>query len=130
MTLSEITKQLDLTPRRAQQLAAERIFVKTSPGSYDLTQSAVNYALFLRRTAGSEAVLQATLEEVAACVGESIGNARSLARKGMFKKLSHGRFDLIESVRNYITANKAGWRERGRPRTCSCGYPALPLETE
>lgn len=127
-TLKDMMGIFDLTDRRCQQLAEDGVFVRTSRGTYDLTQSAVNYALFLRRTSGSDATLQATLEEIAACIGETMGNTRHLEHKGMFKRLSHGRYDLIESVRNYVKANKAGWRGRGRQRSCSCGAPMLPLE--
>ena len=67
------------------------------------------------------------IEDIARAIDETPGNARTLAFKGVFKKISHGRYDLIESVRNYIEANKKGWRGRGRLKRCSCGSPLLPF---
>jgi hypothetical protein len=127
ITLKELTQRLQLTERRAQQLAKAGVFVKNGRGQYLLSESAVNFVSFLRRNAGSEAGIPVTLEEIARCIGETPGNARTLDKKGLFKRLSHGRYDLIESVRCYIQFQKTAWRGRGRPWKCSCGAPMLPL---
>lgn len=125
VTLKELSEKLILTPRRAQQLVQAGIFVRSERGKYLLAESAVGYALFLRKH--SEAVLPVSIGEISRCIGEELGNTRQLGQKGMFKKLSHGKYDLIESIRNYIHFQKTAWRDRRRQLRCSCGAPMLPL---
>jgi len=115
VTLKELTEKLDLTPRRCQQLAKDGVFIKVGRGQYDLLQCAVSYIAFLRRNNGSESEITLTLRDLARCTAQSAGSVLKLRADGVFKNLSHGRYDLVTSMKNYIIyiENK---KPQGRPR--------------
>jgi len=115
VTLKELTEKLGLTPRRCQQLAKEGVFEKVARGQYDLLQCAISYIAFLRRNHGSESEIMLTLKDLARCTAQSPGNVLKLRADGVFKALSHGRYDLVRSMRNYVlyVENK---KLQGRPR--------------
>ena len=100
--LKDITKQLQLTPRRVQQLANEGVIVKTGRGTYDMCRSAIQYSLYLRRQRGSEASLPCSLDEIVSALGVSKNVARYLDRQNVFCKTDRGNYDLICSIRGYM----------------------------
>ena len=115
VTLKELTEKLGLTPRRCQQLSKDGVFVKVGLGQYDLLQCAISYIAFLRRNNGSESEITLTLKDLARCTCQSPGNVLRLRAAGVFKTLSHGRYDLVTSMKNYVlyVENK---KLQGRPR--------------
>lgn len=102
MQLKEIAEKLNLSPRRCQQYAESGIFPRRGQRGYDLTACAIAYALYLRGPGESDTALLCSTNELARCVGQTIGNVRYLEKRGIFKQVCRNRFDLIPSVHNFI----------------------------
>ncbi len=101
MNIKQISKKLNLSPRRVQQLVKAGVFKETARGECDLLECALSYCVFLRRGSCCDAEFILTTRDIARATNLTPGHVRALEQIGIFKKASHGRFFLIESMRHY-----------------------------
>jgi len=136
--IDELSSTLELSARRCQQLEQLGVFVKKERNQYDLLRCAVAYALHLRKHPGDESLLICTTDDLARAIGQSRPSVSSLTRQGIFEALSHGRYDLIQSVARYVEHLKTS-RSIGRPPkmgAITCGaatclnFKARPMTIE
>ncbi len=121
--IDELSRTLQLSARRCQQLEQLGVFVKKDRNQYDLVNCAVAYVLHFRKHPGDESLLICTTDDLARAIGQSQGSVSSLTHQGIFETLSHGRYDLIQSVARYVEHLKSS-RRVGRPykqSSVTCG---------
>ena len=138
--IAELSSKLDLSSRRCQQLAQLGIFIKKDRNQYDLLECALAYARHLKKHPGDESMMICTTDDLARAISQSCSSVGSLTRQGIFETVSHGQYNLIQSVARYITHIKSS-RRAGRPykqSSITCGAATclnfkprpLPVESE
>jgi phage terminase Nu1 subunit (DNA packaging protein) len=108
LPLDAISKLLDVTPRRVQQLAAEGVIPKAQRGKYELIGSVQGYVKYLRQRAagvelGSEAFTQqrARLTQTKADLAQ-MEHARLLGKYLLSEEVSMAWAAIVQNVRTRI----------------------------
>ncbi len=114
VTIDELAEKFRVTRQRCRQLEVAGVFSRTDNGLFDLVDCAISYTVFLRRGPGAELDLPIALEDLARIVGISKSTGMRLCREGCFVKLTHGRYDLARSIRNYMEWALLREFQRGR----------------
>lgn len=103
MNAIELSKYLNITSRRVEQLTKSSVLSRSKDG-YDLQSCTVAYIAYLKKWRSASKVPFTYVDLAAA--GANPAWVRRQVRMGIIKKIEHGKYDVSGIVRAFIETTK------------------------
>ena len=116
VSVHELAKLMNLSPRRVQQLAKEGIIAKEFLGKYNAVVCLSMYVVHLDKWR-SAADIPCSADDLASFLDLTKKQILYLSKIGVIPTVEHGHFDLATGIRSYLSFIKKNYLDEQRKQS-------------